>query len=314
MEDSISNNFTEFILLGFPTYQSWHCILFVIFLIFYLLTLTGNIIIITIVRTDGCLSSPMYFFISNLSFIEILYTSVTVPKLLALVIGRSQSISFSSCIIQFFFFFSLGATECFLLTVMSYDRYIAICKPLHYTLIMNGTLCFYLVVVCWIGGFFLNLFPAFFISKLKFCDRNIRHFFCDLSPLLKLSCQSTTGIETLNFFTAFAIVLFSFSMTLATYIRIIVTILSIPSKLGRQKAFSTCGSHISVVLIFYGAVAFVYVRPKASTSFDLNKFLSMIYILVTPVMNPLIYSFRNKDVKIAVRKVIFRQSRQLHID
>ncbi|XP_063312515.1 olfactory receptor 6B9-like [Pelobates fuscus] len=307
MEDRTHNNITEFLLIGFPTFVPWHWTVFFVFLIMYMLTLTGNIIIIIIVRTDSCLSSPMYFFISNLSFIEILYTSVTIPKLLALVIGRSLSITFNNCLIQFYFFFSLGATECFLLTAMSYDRYIAICNPLHYIHIMSHSICVYLVLASWTGGFVLNLFPVFLISKLKFCGRNIQHFFCDLSPLLKLACQNTYDIETLNFFTAFAIVLFSFSITLVTYIRIIITILSISSSLGRQKAFSTCASHLIVVLIFYGALAFVYVRPRASTSFELNKFLSMIYIIVTPIANPLIYSLRNKDAKMAIKKVIFKK-------
>uniref|UniRef100_A0A8C5LSH6 Olfactory receptor n=1 Tax=Leptobrachium leishanense TaxID=445787 RepID=A0A8C5LSH6_9ANUR len=302
MEHWTPSNLTEFILHGFPTFQPWHCIVFGIIILMYLLTLTGNMIIIMIVRTDSNLSSPMYFFISNLSFIEIFYTSVTIPKLLALVIGRSQLISFESCLIQFYFFFSLGSTECFLLTAMSYDRYIAICKPLHYIVIMRDTVCVQLVLACWTGGFFLNLFPVLLISKLRFCGTNIQHFFCDLSPLLKLSCQSTKEIETLNFFTALFIVLFSFSVSLVTYIQIIRMVLSIPSSLGRQKAFSTCASHLTVILIFYGAIAFVYVRPRASTTFQLNQVLSMIYILVTPILNPLIYSLRNEDAKTAIRK------------
>ncbi|XP_075067037.1 olfactory receptor 6M1-like [Mixophyes fleayi] len=307
MENGISNNVTEFILLGFPVFQTWHWSLFGIILVMYILTLTGNIIIIVIAWTDSHLDSPMYFFISNLSFIEILYTSVTIPKLLAVFIGKSRSISFRGCIAQFYFFFCLGSTECFLLAVMSYDRYSAVCNPLRYKVIMRASVCRYLVMACWIGGFFPNLFPAFIIANLKFCARNIQHFFCDISPLLQLSCQNTSSLQTLNFITASAIVLFSFVLTLSTYFRIIMTISAIPSITGRFKAFSTCASHLTVVVIFFGAVAIVYVRPRASTDFKLNQVLSIVYIVVTPIVNPLIYSFRNKVVKRAIKKVIFRQ-------
>ncbi|XP_040214188.1 olfactory receptor 6M1-like [Rana temporaria] len=273
----------------------------------YLLTITGNIIIITIALTDRLLNSPMYFFIGNLSFIEMMYTSVTIPKLLALLIGKSNSISLNGCLTQFFFFFSLGSAECFLLAVMSYDRYCAVCNPLLYNLIMSRPLCCYLVLACWLGGIFPNLFPTVLLSHLNFCDRYIQHFFCDLSPILQLSCSNTNRLQTLNFLTASAIVLFSFSLTLWTYIRIIMTILTIQSKTGKFKTFSTCASHLTVVIIFFGAVALVYVRPNASKDFELNKALSVVYIVLTPVVNPLIYSFRNKDVKRAIKKLILQE-------
>lgn len=288
MESVFSDNNTDFILLGFPVFYTWHWSVFGIIFAMYILTLTGNIIIITITCTDIHLHSPMYFFISNLSFIEILYTSVTIPQILALLVGRNRSISFRNCITQFYFFFCLGSTECFLLSIMSYDRYCAVCNPLRYKLIMSDPVCRTLVLTCWIMGFFPNLIATFIIANLKFCGRNIQHFFCDLSPLLQLSCQNTNKLQTLNFFSACLVVLFSFTVTLGTYVRIIMTISTIPSFTGKFKAFSTCASHLTVVLMFFGAVAFVYVRPRASTDYELNKVLSIVYIVVTPVVNPLI--------------------------
>ncbi|CAI9604546.1 unnamed protein product [Staurois parvus] len=275
-----------------------------IILIMYILSVTGNIIIIFMVCVDKHLSSPMYFFIANLSFIEILYTSVITPKLLAVLIGNNRIISFNGCITQFYLFFCLGSTECFLLAVMSYDRYTAICNPLLYNIIMRRPVCCYLVTASWMGSFFPNLIATLIIANLKFCGQNIQHFFCDLFPLLQLSCYNTNKLQTFNFFTASTIVLLSFSLTLWTYIRIIMTISTIPSNNNRCKAFSTCTSHLTVVLIFFGTVAFVYLRPSVSTDFILNKALSLIYIVVTPVVNPLIYSFRNNDVKMAIKSYL----------
>ncbi|XP_053555800.1 olfactory receptor 6F1-like [Bombina bombina] len=306
------NNITQFLLLGFPDFQFWHYGLFGIFLTMYLLTIAGNITIVSIVRHDDSLHTPMYFFISNLSFIEIMFTTVTVPKILALVIGYSKSISFHSCLIQFYFFFSLGSTECCLLAAMSYDRYIAVCNPLHYSSIMNRSVCLYIVLACWVEGIFITSIHTFCIANLKFCGKNtIHHFFCDLSPLLKLSCENTSVIEFLNFLTACVIVLCSFSLTLFSYIRIIMTVLAIPSSTGKRKTFSTCASHLIVVLMFFGTVAFVYVRPRVSTDFEANMFISMLFIVVTPALNPFIYSLRNKEVKYAIKKLI-RNSRLLY--
>lgn len=289
----------DFILLGFPVFQ-WQWSMSGIILIMYILSVTGNMIIIFMVCVDQHLSSPMYFFIANLSFIEILYTSVTLPKLLVILIEKNRIISFNGCITQFYLFFSLGSTECFLLAVMSYDRYTAICNPLLYNSIMRRPVCCYLVMACWMGSFFPNLIATFIIANLKFCGQNIQHFFCDLFPLLQLSCYNTSKLQTLNFFTASTIVLFSFSLTLWTYIRIIMAISTIPSINDKCKAFSTCASHLTVVLLFFGTVSFVYLRPSISADFNLNKALSVIYIVMTPVVNPLIYSFRNKDVKMAI--------------
>ncbi|XP_068102167.1 olfactory receptor 6M1-like [Hyperolius riggenbachi] len=304
---NMSINTSHFYLLGFPVYQPWHWILFGIIMIMYFLSLVGNIIIIFMVYTNSHLSSPMYFFIANLSLIEILYTSVTIPKLLDVLIAKNKYISFDGCIAQFYFFFCLGSTECFLLAVMSYDRFTAICKPLLYNIIMNWPVCHYLVVACWLGGFLPNLIATFIIANLQFCGQDIQHFFCDLFPLLQLSCYDTSKLQTLNFFTASAIVLLSFFLTLWTYIRIIMAILKIPSMTGKFKAFSTCASHLTVVVISFGSVGFVYLRPKVNADFDLNKALSVFYIVVTPVINPLIYSFRNKDVKMVLKKIICRQ-------
>ncbi|XP_071983060.1 olfactory receptor 6F1-like [Engystomops pustulosus] len=308
MENMFFDNVTDFILRGFPVFHTWHWIVFGIIFVMYILTITGNVLIITITCTNVHLHSPMYFFISNLSFIEILYTSVTIPQLLVLLTGMNQSISFRNCITQFYFVFALGSIECFLFSVMSYDRYCAVCKPLHYKLIMSRPVCRNLALACWLMGFSTNLIPTFIIANLQFCGRNIHHFFCDLSPLLQLSCHNTNKLQILNFFSATAIVLCSFTLTLGTYIRIIMTISMIPSFIGKFKAFSTCASHLIVVLIFFGSVACVYVRPRASKNFELNKVFSIFYIVVTPVVNPLIYSFRNKDVKIAIKNLLYKKT------
>ncbi|XP_064360463.1 olfactory receptor 6X1-like [Dromaius novaehollandiae] len=298
---------TEFILLGFPSIQKVHVLLFVGVLVIYLLTVTGNIIIIAIVLTDCTLHRPMYFFLGNLSSLGILYVSATVPRLLANLLDAKKSISIAGCKAQAFSHFFLGATEFFLLTAMSFDRYLAICSPLHYTTIMSGRLCAQLSFASWAGGFLTVFVQSFLVFQLTFCGPNvINHFYCDVEPLLQLACTDTRYIKRI-IFTVTAVVLFSTSILITvSYSFIIFTILRIPSASGRQKAFSTCIAHLSVLLLLYGAVIFIYARPSGHASLGMNKAVSLLNTLVTPLLNPFIYTLRNKEVKTALKKALIR--------
>ncbi|XP_064353251.1 olfactory receptor 6X1-like [Dromaius novaehollandiae] len=298
---------TEFILLGFPSIQKVHVLLFVGVLVIYLLTVTGNIIIIAIVLTDCTLHRPMYFFLGNLSSLGILYVSATIPRLLANLLDAKKSISIAGCKAQAFSHFFLGATEFFLLTAMSFDRYLAICSPLHYTTIMSGRLCAQLSFASWAGGFLTVFVQSFLVFQLTFCGPNvINHFYCDVEPLLQLACTDTRYIKRI-IFTVTAVVLFSTSiLTTVSYSFIIFTILRIPSASGRQKAFSTCIAHLSVLLLLYGAVIFIYARPSGHASLGMNKAVSLLNTLVTPLLNPFIYTLRNKEVKTALKKALIR--------
>ncbi|KAG8550508.1 hypothetical protein GDO81_024740, partial [Engystomops pustulosus] len=296
---------TEFILLGFPSNQRFQNFLFLIFLISYLLTVTGNLVIITVIRVDLHLHRPMYFFLSNFSFMQICYVTVTVPKLLIGFLVRINRISISACFSQCYFFFFLGGIENFLLAIMAYDRYVAICHPLRYNAIMTPKLCWSLTCGCWLGIFLGSLLPVIFLARLSFCGPNIiNHYFCDVSPLLKLSCSDTSLLKS-NFFSLMWVIVFSCLLfTLVSYINIICAIMKIPSTVGRQKVFSTCGSHLTVVIIYFGAVIFMYVRPKDSYAFEEDKLISVFYSILTPLLNPFIYCLRNKEVKDAVQKII----------
>nr|XP_034957532.1 olfactory receptor 6B1-like [Zootoca vivipara] len=294
----------EFILLGFPTAMEFQILLFVIFLVIYILTLLENIVIITLIRTNNHLQKPMYFFLSHLSFLETWYISVTVPKLLVNFLAKNKSISFEGCMSQLYFFISLVCTECVLLAVMAYDRYIAICNPLRYPVIMNSRLCLQLAVGSWLAGFLISMLKVFFISRLSFCGPNIiNHFFCDISPLLNLSCTDRTVAEMVDFVFALLILIIPLSVTIGSYVCIIGTILRIPTAKGKRKAFSTCASHLTVVIIFYSATLFMYARPRRIHSFNLNKLVSIVYTIVTPMLNPCIYCLRNQDVKEAMKKI-----------
>ncbi|XP_067167398.1 olfactory receptor 6X1-like [Apteryx mantelli] len=294
---------TEFILLGFPSIQRVHVLLFVGVLVIYILTVTGNIIIIAIVLTDSTLHKPMYFFLGNLSSLGILYVSSTIPKLLANLLDAKKSISIAGCKAQAFSHFFLGTTEFFLLTAMSFDRYLAICSPLHYTTIMSGRLCAQLSFASWAAGFLSIFVQSFLVFPLPFCGPNvIDHYYCDVKPLLQLACAETHHIERIIFIIS-AIVLFGTSiLTTVSYCFIIVTILRIPSASGRQKAFSTCTAHLSVLLLLYGAVICIYARPSGHASLGTNKVASLLNTLVTPLLNPFIYTLRNKEMRDALRR------------
>ncbi|XP_030042435.1 olfactory receptor 6M1-like [Microcaecilia unicolor] len=297
----------EFIIVGFPGTLKLRIILFLTFLLVYIITCMGNVVIIVIIRSDCHLHTPMYFFISNLSFIDLWYTSSTIPKMLASLLSGRGTISFSGCIFQLYFVLSLGVTENFLLTVMSYDRYVAICNPLRYTFLMSKRVCIKLVIGCWFSGFMSIVMPTVLISRLPYCASNvINHFFCDLSPLIQLSCSDTHVLQKFNLITAIVVVLGTFFMIAVSYIYIVSTILRIRSSVGRKKAFSTCASHLVVVLFYYGTIIFMYVRPKADSSLDVDKVTAVFYCIVTPLLNPIIYSLRNKEVKNALKKMTTR--------
>ncbi|XP_054850424.1 olfactory receptor 6X1-like [Eublepharis macularius] len=298
---SVSN----FILLGFPSLRRWHLLLFTLVLVIYILTMAGNSLIIIIVRLSQQLQTPMYFFLSNLSFLEIWFTTAVVPKMLETFLRTRTTICLHCCLVQSFFHFFLGMTEFFILTAMSFDRYVAICKPLHYTTIMTRKLCSLLALGSWSLGFVVIVMQAAFLWKLPFCAGNIiDHYFCDIGPILKLACADTSLVELLGLLATITIIPSCFIFTVVSYVFIISTILRIPSSKGRQKAFSTCASHLTVVTIPYGAVLFMYLKPTAHSSFSFNKVVSVLNTVWTPLLNPFIYTIRNKDVKAAVKAVV----------
>ncbi|XP_004648907.1 olfactory receptor 5A2-like, partial [Octodon degus] len=268
-----------------------------------------NTLIIFLVLMDSTLQTPMYVFLGNLSFLEVWYTTVTVPKLLATCLSKVVTISVSGCITQFYFFFSLGATECILLAVMSYDRYVAICSPLHYSLLMNSQICLKFSAGTWTAGFIAPLVPTILISLLNFCGpQKINHFFCDSDPIFRLSCSDTFFSEALSYTFSSAVILSSFLLTMFSYGNIVATVIRLSSRETRKKTFSTCASHLTVVTIYYGTIIFAYVRPPAKYNFTIGKVVSVFYCVVTPLVNPLIYTLRNQEVKNSFRKILVQKA------
>ncbi|XP_075434288.1 olfactory receptor 11A1-like [Ascaphus truei] len=302
---------TEFLLLGFKDLQSLRIPVFFLFLGICMMTLTGNLLIIVLVSTSHKLHSPMYFFLSNLSVTDILITTTIVPSMLHGILKEGATISFNGCITQFDIFGVSVATESFLLTVMSYDRYLAICHPLHYTSIMDFRLQYHLVFWSWFLGFTIFLILTTQIGMLQFCGPNvIDHVFCDLAPLLELSCMDTSFLKLEQVVLSVPITFFSFIFIIVTYVRIFLTIRKIPSTCGRKKAFSTCSSHLSVVSLFYGTLITIYQIPSRGQSVNLNKVLSLLYIVVTPLFNPIIYSLRSQEIREALRKLVSKKIRE----
>uniref|UniRef100_A0A8B9WEN8 Olfactory receptor n=1 Tax=Bos mutus grunniens TaxID=30521 RepID=A0A8B9WEN8_BOSMU len=297
----------DFILLGFSDIPDLQGFLFGVFLIMYMIILMGNSLIIIITKMDPSLQTPMYFFLGNFSSLEICYVSVTVPRLLIDLCSQSRNISFLACAAQMYFFLVFGATECLLLTSMAYDRYVAICNPLLYPLLMNSRLCIQLAAGCWVSGVPVHIVLTYQIFSLPFCGSNqLNHFFCDIPPVLKLACGDTLITETLVYVIAVLVVTVPFMLILGSYVRIIETILKLPSATGRAKAFSTCSSHLMVVALFFGSGLITYLRPKSSHSKGMDKFLSLFYTIVTPMFNPMIYCLRNKEVMVALRKFLLK--------
>ncbi|XP_072269968.1 olfactory receptor 6B1-like [Pyxicephalus adspersus] len=301
-----TNFISTFIILGFPSSHSIQILLFFIFLFMYILTSLENLFIILIIWYSPKLHKPMYFFLANLSFLETWYVTVTVPKLLSIFLNGNNRISFVGCMSQLFFFLYLGSTECVLLTVMAFDRYVAICNPLHYITIMNWRFCFILALSTWFIGLAISLLKIYFISQLTFCNSVlINHFYCDVSPILNLACTDMTSTELVDFILALVILLVPLLLTCLSYLCIMSTILQIPNSAGRKKAFSTCGSHLLVVIILYSTTIFMYARPSKAQSVNSNKLISVVYTVVTPFLNPIIYCLRNREVKQAIQKLVF---------
>ncbi|XP_053112659.1 olfactory receptor 5V1-like [Hemicordylus capensis] len=299
---SVLNNFYLIELSNLPEVR---ISLFVMILLVYLITLAGNGAILMAIGTDVHLHTPMYFFLSNLSFLDVLCPTVTVPKMLQIFMSEDKTIPFSGCVLQFFFLIDVVGTEIFLLAVMAYDRYVAICSPLQYASIMNTRLCAQLAAGTWIAGFINSLVHTSLTFTLSFCGSNqIHQYYCDIPPVLALAYSSTYITELVVLLVAGILGSSAFVVTLISYIYIISAILRMPSAEGRHKAFSTCGSHLTVVCLFYGATMFTYARPTSAYSPKHDRIVSMLYGIITPMLNPMIYSLRNKEVKRALVKVL----------
>nr|XP_033779239.1 olfactory receptor 24-like [Geotrypetes seraphini] len=300
---------TEFLILGFSEFPELLLPLFALFSLLYLMALLGNLLIICIVCSDRHLHNPMYFFLANLSLLDITSVTVTMPKLLAILLAQNNTISFSDCILQMYCFTAFVEVEFLLLTAMAYDRYVAICNPLRYPIIMNKKICALLAAASWITALLETLPYVIIISQFSFCDSNeINHVFCDLTAVVKLSCTNTSVIDTLTFTMSVLSVFLPFSLTLTSYVFIISTILKIRSREGKSKAFSTCSSHLTVITLLYGTIIEVYLQPESKDSVKSNKLPIVMYILILPILNPVIYSLRSKELNMALRKAIRTKS------
>ncbi|KAM6449012.1 olfactory receptor 5V1-like [Liasis olivaceus] len=304
-ENQSQTSVTEFLLMGFSVDPTNQTLLFVIGLFVYLLTLAGNLTIITLIRIDQHLQTPMYFLLGNLSFVEICYVSTTLPKMLWDLLSGDETISYIGCALQMYFFVTLGSTECVLLSAMAYDRYVAICHPLHYTLLMNQTVRRRLLATTWGIGHFNSIVNTAIVFSLHLCHSNeINHFFCDIPPLLRLSCSDIFISQMVTFTISGCVIILPFCLTLLSYVLIVSSVLKIRTARGRIKAFSTCGSHLTVVSIFYGTIIYTYIRPLSTHSIEKDRLISVLYAIITPLLNPLIYSFRNKEVQGALWKAL----------
>nr|CAI9704338.1 unnamed protein product [Rangifer tarandus platyrhynchus] len=305
---------TEFLLLPVKDIQVLQPVLFLIFLAIYIVSVAGNAAILMVVISDPRLHSPMYFFLGNLSCLDICFSTVTLPKMLENFLSTHKAISFLGCISQLHFFHFMGSTESMLLAVMGFDRFVAICKPLHYTLVMNHrSVCIQMAVTIWIIGFFHALLHSVMTSRLNFCGSNhIRHFFCDVKPLLELACGDTELNEWLLNTVTGTFAIGALVFTMASYAHILATILAMASAAARRKAFSTCTAHLSVVTIYFGTLIFMYVRPAVKYESSINKIVAIFYSVITPLLNPLIYTLRNKDVKEALKVLVSRMQKVYH--
>ncbi|XP_055468020.1 olfactory receptor 1078-like [Psammomys obesus] len=305
MEPRNNTHLLEFVLLGFsqdPDLQPVTCGLF---LSMYLITVVGNLLIILTIIADASLHTPMYFFLSNLSFVDICFTSTTVPKMLVNIQTKRETISYADCITQMYFFLIFVELDNFLLAVMAYDRYVAICHPLHYTIIMNHRLCRFLVLVCWIVSVLHALLQSMMVSQLSFCtDLEIPHFFCELNQVAQLACSDTFINDVVMYFALVVLAIVPLSGILYSYYKIVSSIRAMSTAQGKYKAFSTCASHLSVVSSFYCTGLGVYLSSAASHSSQASATASVMYTVVTPMLNPFIYSLRNKDVKGSLKRLL----------
>lgn len=292
-----------FILVGFSDQPQLELILFGVILFLYFMTLLGNSTIILVSLLDSKLHNPMYFFLSHLSFLDLCTTSSIVPQLLVNLGSSDKSITYGGCVVQLYVSLALGSTECVLLAVMSYDRYVAVCRPLHYAFVMHPRVCSILASMAWLSGVTTTLIQSTLTLQLPFCgNRKVDHFFCEVPVLIKLACVDTTFNQAELFVASVLFLVVPLSLILMSYGNIAQAVLKIKSAIGRRKAFRTCSSHLMVVIIFYGTIIFMYLQPAKSRSKDQGKFVSLFYTVVTPMLNPLIYTLRNKEVKAALKK------------
>ena len=302
---SIGNQtITEFV-LGFYVRAELHLLLFIVFTVIYASIILGNMLIIVAVVSSQRLHTPMYFFLANLSFLEILYTSSVVPKMLEGFL-QEAAISVAGCLLQFFIFGSLATAECFLLAVMAYDRYLAICYPLRYPLLMGPRWCLGLVVIAWLSGFLVDGLVVALMAQLRFCGPNhIDHFYCDFMPLMSLACSDPSVAQMTTFILSVVCLTIPFGLILTSYGQIMVAVLRVPAGASRRKAFSTCSSHLAVVSTFYGSLMVLYIAPSAVHSQLLSKVFALLYTVVTPLFNPVIYTLRNKEVQQALWRLLY---------
>nr|XP_042138298.1 olfactory receptor-like protein I9 [Peromyscus maniculatus bairdii]XP_042138299.1 olfactory receptor-like protein I9 [Peromyscus maniculatus bairdii]XP_042138300.1 olfactory receptor-like protein I9 [Peromyscus maniculatus bairdii]XP_042138301.1 olfactory receptor-like protein I9 [Peromyscus maniculatus bairdii]XP_042138302.1 olfactory receptor-like protein I9 [Peromyscus maniculatus bairdii]XP_042138303.1 olfactory receptor-like protein I9 [Peromyscus maniculatus bairdii]XP_042138304.1 ol len=299
---------SQFLLLGLPILPEHQNLFYALFLAMYLTTVLGNLIIIILILLDSHLHTPMYLFLSNLSFADLCFSSVTMPKLLQNMQSQVPSIPYAGCLAQIYFFLFFGDLGNFLLVAMAYDRYVAICFPLHYTSIMSPKLCVSLVLLSWVLTTFHAMLHTLLMARVSFCEDNvIPHFFCDMSTLLKLACSNTHDNELAIFILGGSLVVLPFLLIIVSYAKVVSFIFKVPSSQGIRKAFSTCGSHLTVVSLFYGPVIGLYLCPSANNSTVKEIVISLMYTVVTPMLNPFIYSLRNRDVKGAVERVVCKK-------
>ncbi|CAD7667704.1 unnamed protein product [Nyctereutes procyonoides] len=305
---------SEFILLGLPIDPDQRDLFYALFLAMYVTTVLGNLLIIVLIQLDSHLHTPMYLFLSNLSFSDLCFSSVTMPKLLQNMQSQVPSIPYAGCLTQMYFFLFFADLESFLLVAMAYDRYVAICFPLHYTTIMSPKLCFSLLVLSWVLTTFISLLHTLLMVRLSFCaDNVIPHFFCDMSALLKLACSDIQINEMVIFVLGGLIIFVPFLLISLSYALIVSSILKVPSARGICKAFSTCGSHLSVVSLFYGTIIGLYLCPSANNSTVKETIMAVMYTVITPMLNPFIYSLRNQDIKGALGRVFSKWTVQLSL-
>ncbi|XP_078504479.1 olfactory receptor 2D3-like [Lissotriton helveticus] len=304
METSNRSVSTNFLLLGLSEDPNVQIVLFVLFFIIYLITVIGNALLITVCVCDSRLHTPMYFFLANLSFVDICYSSVTVPNMLVQLLIVGRRISFAACAAQMYTYLLMGCTECVLLAVMAYDRYVAIAFPLRYTIIMSRSVSIILGVCCWLCGSLMGLLDTLFTIQLPSCGASvINHYFCEATAFLKIVCVDTFIAGMVIFSVGIVVLLIPSFLILFTYIQIVATIMGIHSSEGRHKAFSTCASHLVVVIIFYSTAIFLYMKPVSRDSGNQEKVFSLFYTVTPPMLNPMIYSLRNNDVKMALQKL-----------
>ncbi|XP_036769305.2 olfactory receptor 10C1-like [Manis pentadactyla] len=300
---------TKFTFVAFSSLAELQPVLFTVFLIIYLFTVGGNLTIISLIRITPSLHTSMYFFLFNLSLLEMCYITSVVPQMLVHLLVETKTISVGGCAAQMYVFTILGLTECCLLAAMAYDRFVAICYPLHYTLLMGPSVCWKLAAASWITGVVVESAQTTWIFTLPFCGAGkIQHFFCDIMPVVKLACVDTSHNETVMFFLSVLFIMSPCLLILCSYIRILATILRIPSAAGRRKALSTCSSHILVVSLFYGTALFTYLQPKSAHTPETDRATALTYTVVTPALNPVIYTLRNKEVKEAFLRITQRNA------